>query len=131
MLLLIIFSIKNTNFKVHLVYWLSWNSKEIENFVGWPDPDQFLKSPTHPNSTYFVIMKSIWSYQHLYRYIYKDLYRYAILATIETTQNSGNFRSFSVPFGCAPNSPMQCGFKSGVHDIYSWPGLHVVVIEWR
>ncbi|PWA73783.1 six-bladed beta-propeller, TolB-like protein [Artemisia annua] len=50
-------------------------------------------------------------------YIYTDLYSYAIWAAIETTENSGNFTSFSIPFGCAHDSPVQCGFKPGVHDV--------------
>ncbi|GKE50449.1 hypothetical protein Tco_1481707, partial [Tanacetum coccineum] len=50
-------------------------------------------------------------------YIYTDLYMYSIWASIETTENSGNFTSFSVPFSCAHDSPMQCGFKSGVQNV--------------
>lgn len=56
------------------------------------------------------------SYIHC-RYIYTDLYSYAIWATIETTENSGNYTSFSVPFGCAHNSPVQCRFKPGAHNV--------------
>ncbi|KAM0043852.1 putative quinoprotein glucose dehydrogenase (PQQ, quinone) [Helianthus debilis subsp. tardiflorus] len=50
-------------------------------------------------------------------YIYTDLYSYDIWAAIETTENSENFTSFSVPFGCAHDSPMECGFKPGAHNV--------------
>ncbi|XP_071703980.1 HIPL1 protein-like [Rutidosis leptorrhynchoides] len=50
-------------------------------------------------------------------YIYTDLYSYAIWATIETTENSGNFSSVNVPFSCAHDSPMECRFKPGMHGV--------------
>ncbi|KVH98881.1 hypothetical protein Ccrd_022890, partial [Cynara cardunculus var. scolymus] len=57
-------------------------------------------------------------------YIYTDLYSYAIWATIEATENSENFKSFGVPFGCAHDSPIQCGLKPGSHGV---PDLGYVV----
>nr|KAJ0202851.1 hypothetical protein LSAT_V11C500235550 [Lactuca sativa] len=57
-------------------------------------------------------------------YIYSDLYNYAIWAAIETGKNSESFKSFSVAFGCAHDSPMECGFKPGVHQV---PDLGYVV----
>nr|XP_043639570.1 HIPL1 protein-like [Erigeron canadensis] len=50
-------------------------------------------------------------------YVYTDLYLYAIWAAIETTENNGNFTSFSVPFTCAHDSPMDCKFKPGAHGV--------------
>ncbi|PWA87914.1 six-bladed beta-propeller, TolB-like protein [Artemisia annua] len=45
-------------------------------------------------------------------------------ATIETTENSGNFISFSIYFRCAHDSPLQCGFKLGVKNV---PDLGYVI----
>ncbi|KAL8226593.1 hypothetical protein R6Q57_016425 [Mikania cordata] len=50
------------------------------------------------------------------RYIYTDLYSYDIWTAIEAPKNSENFTSFTVPFGCAHDSPMECRFKPGVHN---------------
>ncbi|KAK9049158.1 hypothetical protein SSX86_031875 [Deinandra increscens subsp. villosa] len=50
-------------------------------------------------------------------YIYTDLYSYDIWAAIDRNGNSENFTSFRVPFGCAHDSPMECGFKQGVPDL--------------
>ncbi|KAL4566554.1 hypothetical protein LXL04_030671 [Taraxacum kok-saghyz] len=57
-------------------------------------------------------------------YIYSDLYSYAIWAAIETSNNSDKLTNFRVPFRCANDSPIQCGFKSGVHQV---PDLGYVV----
>ncbi|XP_076928967.1 HIPL1 protein-like [Bidens hawaiensis] len=50
-------------------------------------------------------------------YIYTNLYSYDIWAAIETTETSENLTAFSVPFGCAHDSPMECGFKSGANNV--------------
>lgn len=51
------------------------------------------------------------------RYIYTDLYSYDIWAAVDSTGNSENFTAFSIPFGCAHDSPMECAFKPGVHNV--------------
>ncbi|KAJ8753611.1 hypothetical protein K2173_022852 [Erythroxylum novogranatense] len=42
------------------------------------------------------------------RYLYGDLYAGAIWAAIETPENSGNFTSSRISFGCAKDSPLDC-----------------------
>ncbi|XVF09175.1 hypothetical protein REPUB_Repub07fG0069000 [Reevesia pubescens] len=42
------------------------------------------------------------------RYLYADLYAGAIWAATEDPENSGNFSTSSIPFGCARDSPIQC-----------------------
>ncbi|XP_022738868.1 HIPL1 protein-like isoform X2 [Durio zibethinus] len=42
------------------------------------------------------------------RYLYADLYGGAIWAATENPENSGNFSTSSIPFGCARDSPIQC-----------------------
>ncbi|KAI3885592.1 hypothetical protein MKX03_009290 [Papaver bracteatum] len=42
------------------------------------------------------------------KYIFLDLYGFAIWAGTENPENSGNFTSAKVPFSCAHNSPLQC-----------------------
>ncbi|XP_022727602.1 HIPL1 protein-like isoform X2 [Durio zibethinus] len=42
------------------------------------------------------------------RYLYADLYSGAIWAATEDPENSGNFSTSSIPFGCARDSPIQC-----------------------
>nr|XP_043613478.1 HIPL1 protein-like isoform X2 [Erigeron canadensis] len=41
-------------------------------------------------------------------YLYADLYATALWAAAETPTNSGNFSTFSIPFSCALDSPLQC-----------------------
>ncbi|XWS48083.1 hypothetical protein CRYUN_Cryun13aG0042200 [Craigia yunnanensis] len=41
-------------------------------------------------------------------YLYADLYSGAIWAATEDPENSGNFSTRTVPFGCARASPIQC-----------------------
>ncbi|KAE8674697.1 HIPL2 protein [Hibiscus syriacus] len=42
------------------------------------------------------------------RYLYADLYASKIWAATEDPDNSGDFSTSSVPFGCARDSPLQC-----------------------
>ncbi|KAI3842757.1 hypothetical protein MKW98_015424 [Papaver atlanticum] len=45
------------------------------------------------------------------KYVFTDLYGFAIWAGTEIPENSGNFTSAKVPFSCAHNSPLQCKFE--------------------
>ena len=60
----------------------------------------------HPSVQYH------WSCQFLcisiFRYLYGDLYAGAIWAGVENPENSGNFSTSKIPFGCAHDSPIQC-----------------------
>ncbi|XP_043692879.1 HIPL1 protein-like [Telopea speciosissima] len=47
------------------------------------------------------------------RYIYADFYGEAIWAGTENPENSGNFTSNLIPFGCAYDSPIQCSIIPG------------------
>ncbi|MCL7024614.1 hypothetical protein MKW94_020597, partial [Papaver nudicaule] len=42
------------------------------------------------------------------KYVFTDLYGFAIWVGTENPENSGNFTSARVPFSCAHNSPLQC-----------------------
>ncbi|CAI8609984.1 unnamed protein product [Vicia faba] len=42
------------------------------------------------------------------RYLYADLYAGALWAAIEDPENSGNFTTSRIPFGCAHDSPIPC-----------------------
>lgn len=44
----------------------------------------------------------------IFRYFYADLYAGHIWAGTETPENSGNFSSYSIPFSCGKDSPIQC-----------------------
>ncbi|KAL4362302.1 hypothetical protein GQ457_04G016650 [Hibiscus cannabinus] len=47
------------------------------------------------------------------RYLYADLYSGAIWAATEDPENSGNFSTSTVQFGCAKDSPLQCSSVPG------------------
>ncbi|GMI78247.1 hypothetical protein like AT1G74790 [Hibiscus trionum] len=47
------------------------------------------------------------------RYLYADLYSGAIWAATEDPENSGNFSSSTIQFGCARDSPLQCSSVPG------------------
>ncbi|KAG6485180.1 hypothetical protein ZIOFF_053710 [Zingiber officinale] len=47
------------------------------------------------------------------RYLYADLYGGAIWAATENPENSGNFTSTLIPFGCTNNSPLPCDAVAG------------------
>lgn len=44
----------------------------------------------------------------VFRYLYADLYSGALWAATEDPENSGNFSTSTIPFGCARDSPIQC-----------------------
>ncbi|KAA8542591.1 hypothetical protein F0562_023743 [Nyssa sinensis] len=47
------------------------------------------------------------------RYLYGDLYAGAMWAGTENPENSGNFTSSKISFGCAHDSPLPCSFVPG------------------
>ncbi|MBA0637362.1 hypothetical protein Godav_021919 [Gossypium davidsonii] len=47
------------------------------------------------------------------RYLYADLYSGAIWAATEDPENSGNFSTSTIRFGCARDSPLQCSSVPG------------------
>ncbi|KAA8542593.1 hypothetical protein F0562_023745 [Nyssa sinensis] len=47
------------------------------------------------------------------RYLYGDLYAGAMWAGTENPENSGNFTTSKISFGCAHDSPIPCSFVPG------------------
>ncbi|RZC87451.1 hypothetical protein C5167_035992 [Papaver somniferum] len=45
------------------------------------------------------------------KYLFSDLYGFAIWAGIENPENSGNFTTAKVPFSCSRGSPIQCNLE--------------------
>ena len=44
----------------------------------------------------------------MFSYLYADLYATALWAAAEIPTNSGNFTTYSIPFSCARDSPLEC-----------------------
>ncbi|XP_031268896.1 HIPL1 protein-like [Pistacia vera] len=47
------------------------------------------------------------------KYLYADLYATSLWAGSENPENSGNFTTSKIPFGCAKDSPIQCSSVQG------------------